>query len=86
MCPALRLVARPDSEANEVIMSDFPERTAAATPVLTSLPDLASNPDGDRIVFLAKDTPPEFLDQLEAIAAGNFAAAGLKVGKDERTG
>ena len=46
-----------------------------------SEPDPAS--ENDRIVFLAKDTPPEFLQQLEAIAAGDFAAAGLTASEDE---
>jgi hypothetical protein len=30
-----------------------------------------------RQVFLAKDTPAEFIPLLEALAAGNFAAAGV---------
>jgi hypothetical protein len=43
-----------------------------------------SEPDTDRIVFLAKDTPAEFLDHLKAIAAGDFASAGLAASDDER--
>lgn len=38
----------------------------------------------ERIVFLAKDTPAEFLAQLEAIAAGDFAAVGLTASEDEQ--
>ncbi len=65
-------------------MSDVPTRAAAATPARTRLSDPALKLETDRIVFLAKDTPPEFLEQLEAIAAGDFAAAGLEATENER--
>jgi hypothetical protein len=48
----------------------------------TSEPDTERRTD--RMVFLAKDTPAEFLPQLVAIAAGDFAAAGLVSSADER--
>ena len=38
----------------------------------------------ERSVFLAKDTPEEFLTQLYAIAEGDFARAGIPVGPDQR--
>ena len=84
MCPASRLGARPEGVTDEVNMSDVPKHAAVATPARTRLSDPASNLERDRVVFLAKDTPPEFLKQLEAIAAGDFAAAGLEVTEDER--
>lgn len=36
------------------------------------------------LVFLAKDTPAEFIPQLEALAAGDFAKAGVANSEDER--
>lgn len=38
----------------------------------------------ERLVFLAKDTPAEFIHQLEALAAGDFAKAGVVNSEDER--
>jgi hypothetical protein len=38
----------------------------------------------ERHVFLAKDTPVDFLAQLEALAAGDFALLGIPEGDDER--
>lgn len=37
----------------------------------------ASDYDDERVVILARDTPTEFLPMLEAIAHGDFAAAGI---------
>jgi hypothetical protein len=39
-----------------------------------------------RSVFLAKDMPAEFIDQIEAIGRGDFAAAGVTEGDDRRAG
>jgi hypothetical protein len=39
-------------------------------------------PNDRRQVFLAKDTPAEFIPLLEALAAGDFAAAGV-IERDE---
>jgi hypothetical protein len=38
----------------------------------------------DRIVFLACDTPSEFLPMIEALASGDFAAVGIADQRDQR--
>jgi hypothetical protein len=59
-------------------------RNGRARTVLLSVEAFERFLANERSVFLAKDTPDEFLPALEAIAAGDFDKAGIGDEPDHR--
>lgn len=74
------------SEINDTALKEpvVLTRNGRARTVLLSVEAFERFLANERSVFLAKDTPEEFLGQLEAIAKGDFAAAGVTEGDDRR--
>lgn len=50
---------------------------------MNNKPQVDSEKRDERLVFLAKDTPAEFIPQHEALAAGDFAKSGVVNSEDE---
>lgn len=75
------------SEINDAALKEpvVLTRNGRARTVLLSVEAFERFLANERSVFLAKDTPEEFLGQLGAIAKGDFAAAGVSEGDDRRT-
>lgn len=75
------------SEINDVALKEpvVLTRNGRARTVLLSVEAFERLLANERRVFHAKDTPEEFLGQIEAIARGDFAAAGVDEDGDRRS-
>jgi PHD/YefM family antitoxin component YafN of YafNO toxin-antitoxin module len=78
--------ARRFSEVNDTALKEpvVLTRNGRARTVLLSVETFERFLANERTVFLAKDTPPEFLDQLQALADGDFERAGIPNTGDQR--
>ena len=78
--------ARRFSEVNDTALREpvVLTRNGRARTVLLSVETFERFLANERSVFLAKDTPVEFLDQIEALAAGEFDRAGVPNTPDQR--
>jgi prevent-host-death family protein len=78
--------ARCFSEMNDQALKEPVVLTRNGRPrtVLVSVEAFERFLANERTVFLAKDTPDEFLGQVEAIATGAFAQAGVEDAPDCR--
>ncbi|MGL4635792.1 MAG: type II toxin-antitoxin system Phd/YefM family antitoxin [Beijerinckiaceae bacterium] len=78
--------ARRFSEVNDTALKEpvVLTRNGRARTVLLSVETFERFLANERTVFLAKDTPPEFLDQLQALADGDFKRAGVPETGDQR--
>jgi Antitoxin Phd_YefM, type II toxin-antitoxin system len=74
------------SEINDTALKEpvVLTRNGRARTVLLSVETFERFLANERSVFLAKDTPPEFLDQLQALADGDFERAGVPDTGDQR--
>lgn len=77
--------ARRFSEVNDTAMREpvILTRNGRARTVLLSVETFERYLANERQVILAKDTPREFLDQIVALADGEFQAAGVAQASDE---
>ncbi len=77
--------ARRFSEVNDAALREpvVLTRNGRARTVLLSVETFKRFLANERSVLLAKDTPVEFLDQIEALAAGEFDRAGVRNILDE---
>ena len=76
--PAAEAIRR-FSEVNDTALKEpvVLTRNGRARTVLLSVETFERFLANERRVFLAKDTPEEFIDRIEAIAEGNFKKAGI---------
>jgi prevent-host-death family protein len=79
--------ARRFSEINDQALTEPVVLTRNGRPrtVLVSVEAFERFLANERTVFLAKDAPDGFLDQIEAIARGAFDQAGVEDAPDRRT-
>ena len=78
--------ARRFSEVNDAALKEPVVLTRNGRPrtVLLSVETFERYLANERRVFLAKDTPAEFLDQISALADGDFKRAGVPDTRDQR--
>ena len=78
--------ARRFSEVNDAALREpvVLTRNGRARTVLLSVETFERYLANERNVVLAKDTPPVFLDQIEALAKGDFDRAGVPDAADQR--
>jgi hypothetical protein len=78
--------ARRFSEVNDTALKEpvILTRNGRARTVLISMETFERYLANERSVFLAKDTPSQFLDQIAALAEGDFERAGVPDSIDQR--